>query len=129
MTKEIIKSIVDYEKDADKYGGVSGYEVITNKQSIKLVIDNYQSCCEDWGYFWSNDKPDDFVGAKVLGVSITDTALNTEKVPDVYEGGVMFVNIDTDRGILQFVAYNNHNGYYGHDAKVECLQLTHEEIL
>jgi hypothetical protein len=39
------------------------------------------------------------------------------------------VNIDTDRGQLQFVAYNEHNGYYGHNAVVVSKQLTHEECL
>ena len=28
----------------------------------------------------------------------------------------MFVNINTSNGLLQFAAYNNHNGYYGHNA-------------
>lgn len=71
------------------------------------------------------------------GVSITDTELN-EAVwqksgldPTViyYEGNTMFVNIDTDRGVLQFVAYNEHNGYYGHSASVTSKQLTHGEVL
>lgn len=127
-TQETIVSILDYEK-TERYEGMSGFEVVTTKQTIKLAINNHQDCCEDWGFFWSNDIPNDFIGAHVRGVSITDTALNTEKVPDVYEGGVMFVNIDTDLGVLQFVAYNSHNGYYGHTAKVECEQLKHEETL
>lgn len=41
----------------------------------------------------------------------------------------MFVDLITDRGVLQFVAYNEQNGYYGHLAKVESRQLTHEETL
>lgn len=28
--------------------------------------------------------------------------------------GVMFINIETTKGFLQFVVYNEHNGYYGH---------------
>lgn len=27
----------------------------------------------------------------------------------------MFINVETTRGLLQFAAYNEHNGYYGHD--------------
>ena len=30
----------------------------------------------------------------------------------------MFVNINTSNGALQFAAYNEHNGYYGHEAVV-----------
>ena len=41
----------------------------------------------------------------------------------------MFVDIVTDRGVLQFVAYNIHNGYYGHEAKVISTQLEHNETL
>jgi len=41
----------------------------------------------------------------------------------------MFVDLKTDRGKLQFVAYNEHNGYYGHEAEVICNQLNHSEVL
>lgn len=133
---EKILEIKDYE-GRDGYSGVYGYEVVTDKQSIKLFINNDQSCCERWGHFWCNDNPHDFVGAELRGVSLTDTALNEAQMkandlnPDDkwFEGGVMFVNLETDRGTLQFVAYNEHNGYYGHEAKVQCTQLTHAEIL
>ena len=113
---------------------MDGYEVTTSEQSIKLLIGSDQSCCENWGYFWCNDNPQEFVGAEVRGVSLTDTALDTKILEkndahEVYDGGVMFVNIETDRGVLQFVAYNSHNGYYGHEAKVECRQLKHSESL
>ena len=72
-----------------------------------------------------------------LNVSMTDTALNTEKVEDEcnyshhYDdgNGIMFVNIETDRGVLQFVAYNCHNGFYGHEATVECSYLTEKVFL
>ena len=29
----------------------------------------------------------------------------------------------------QFVAYNAHNGYYGHTVRVESQQLSHDEVL
>ena len=95
------------------------------------------ACCEKWGHFWCNDNPQDFIGAELRTVSLTDTALNEAqmKANDLnpndkwFEGGVMFVNLETDKGTLQFVAYNEHNGYYGHEAKVQCTQLTHAETL
>jgi hypothetical protein len=46
-----------------------------------------------------------------------------------YSGNIMFVNLTTDRGALQFVAYNIHNGYYGHEATVTCKQLTYSAHL
>lgn len=110
-------------------GEWGGYEIVTDKQNVTLLIDNDQSCCEDWGWFWSNDNPQDFIGAELLGISITDTALRSEKVVDVHEGDTMFVNIETSNGLLQFVAYNAHNGYYGHIAKVSSTQLNYSTCL
>ena len=133
---EQILEIKNY-KNREGHLNVAGFEVVTTKQSIKLYIDDDGQCCEKWGYFWCNENPQDFIGANVNNVSITDTALNEAEMKkneldpnsEYFEGGVMFVNIDTDRGLLQFVAYNEHNGYYGHDAKVECSQISHSETL
>ena len=133
---ETIVAILDYE-DGDRYNAVAGYEIVTTQQRIKLFIDDYSRCCEHWGYFWCNDNPQDFVGAHLRSVSITDTALNEVlmksnglELNDMwFRGDVIFVNVDTDRGVLQFVAYNEHNGYYGHTVTVQSNQLTHRETL
>ena len=42
---EKIVEIKNYE-GTDGYCEVAGYEVVTDKQSIKLYIDNERSCCE-----------------------------------------------------------------------------------
>lgn len=126
-----------FKKEPKNYSSFVGYQVITDKQTIRLGIDDGQSCCERSGYFWCNDKPEDFVGAKLRSISITDKALNEAKMKEndlnpneqYFEGGVMFVNIDTTKGLLQFVAYNCHNGYYGHEAVVISNQLNKEETL
>jgi hypothetical protein len=123
MNTETIVSI----KEVD--GDYAGYHVTTDQQVIELEIWNKQDCCENWGYFWSNDNPDDFIGATLQEVRITDTILDTEKLVDVYDGGIMFVSLYTSSGVLQFVAYNEHNGYYGHDAIVKSKQLNHTEVL
>ena len=110
------------------FDGKDGFIVTTNKQSIKLGIDNGQCCCENWGYFISEDDTSDFIGANLIDIKITDTLLKPSEdefnVNDIYEGDVMFVNIETNKGLLQFVAYNEHNGYYGHEACVLSKQLT-----
>lgn len=77
----------------------------------------------------TNDSPIDFLGAEIYGVSITNACLVTEKAPDIYEGSVMYVNIETSEGTLQFTAYNEHNGYYSHTALVESPFLCHKEYL
>ena len=133
---ETIVEIKDYEA-TENHTSFVGFEVVTTAQSIKLFIDNDSSCCERWGYFWCNDTTADFIGAELRGVTITDTALNEAQMKannvapanKYFEGGVMFVNLETDRGTLQFVAYNEHNGYYGHYAQVQCSQLTRTECL
>lgn len=112
-----------------------GYEIKTDKQVIKLLISNGQSCCEAWGYFMSENELEPFEGAEIIDITVTDTALSTivfEKwlgPEDMDMGGMMFVNINTNKGVLQFVAYNAHNGYYGHTGYVISEQLEHEENL
>lgn len=122
----------------------AGFKVITNRQEIILAIDDRQSCCESWGYFLTEDDTEKFVGAELREVVLTDTNRSSRifykgwAEPVVTEGkttesldsgDVMFVDIVTDRGALQFVAYNAHNGYYGHTARVSSTQLTHEATL
>lgn len=115
------------------YGIESGFEIrLSDEQVITLAIDAYQDCCEDWGYFLTEDDTAKFVGAEVLDVYITDSGLTSRAVEagkELDEGDVMFVNIATDRGKLQFVAYNAHNGYYSHTARVEYRALTKEVVL
>ena len=63
----------------------------------------------------------------------TDTALNVEKYNEECEfldaGDCMFVNVNTTEGLIQFTAYNCHNGYYGHDAVLISKQLNESECL
>lgn len=128
---ERIREIKEIKEKVD-YSMMAGYEIVTSKQSVKMLIDDEASCCESWGYFLSEDDIEYFIGANLRNVTVTDTALKTYEVDDLEyldAGGVMFVNIETSRGVLQFVAYNAHNGYYGHEAKIECKQLQHSEIL
>lgn len=119
--------------DEVRIGGQSGFAITTNDQVITMLIDDYQSCCESWGYFMSEDDIQRFVGSFITDVTLTDISLNTHKLEEsgFYEdaGGVIFVNINTSYGTLQFVAYNAHNGYYGHTVNVSSKQLKHEENL
>jgi hypothetical protein len=139
MTSETITAIRPYE-GTHGYGAEAGFQVETTDQVITLAIDDEPCCCESWGYFLTEDDADKFVGAVLLGVEVTDTNRSTKTfnndalAPDdtnVYidDGDVLFVDIRTDRGTLQFVAYNAHNGYYGHTARVSSKQLAHEVVL
>jgi hypothetical protein len=109
-----------------------GYAIETNERIIKVGVENGQSCCEDWGYLTTNDTLQEFVGAKLLGIKLVDTALKVEPINEknFYEASTMFVNFETDRGTMQLVAYNDHNGYYGHDAVVLIGDsVFHREVL
>lgn len=127
---------INEHREKPLYVEYAGYEVVTDKQRITLMIEDESNCCERWGYFLSHDDPQEFIGATLLDVTLVDAALNVTKVTaetggDRYmdEGAVMFVNLVTDRGVLQFVAYNAHNGYYSHTAIVRSTQLNHETAL
>jgi hypothetical protein len=124
---EIIISVKEVSNAFD------GFIIRTDLQSIEIGIDNYINCCEQWGYFISEDDISYFIGAELLGVSVVDNALNVlsiEKSSEYenqlsdYEASFMFVNFETNRGLLQFVVYNAHNGYYAHKAFLRSKQLT-----
>jgi hypothetical protein len=113
-------------------GGYDGYQIITDQQTIQIGISDGQACCESFGCIITNDETKEFIGAELLGISITDTALNNKKIEEIEYldcGDAMFVNLETSEGLLQFVAYNSHNGYYGHDAVLISKQLNYEEFL
>ena len=134
--KEIIESVVEVRgeaKDDSRWPTKrSGYRVKTNKQTVSLLIDDYQDCCENYGWLQSEDDLEKFVGAELLGVSTTDTALVTMDVdPLAYlgDGDVIFVTLTTNKGPLQFAVYNAHNGYYGHSVYIESADFTMEDII
>lgn len=137
MTTERITEIAEFEDQEDGRVKHSGYKVYTTQQSITLCIKGGQRCCERFGYFWCNENPDEFIGANLLSVRVTDDALSEgvlkendlDRSTKYFQGRVMFINLETDRGTLQFVAYNEHNGFYGHEALVKCSQLDYSECL
>lgn len=129
-----IKNIEDTSWSRNDGYWNSGYDgfIITleDDTQVKMGISNGQNCCEHWGYIISEDSLSQFVGAEYHGVEVVNEKLETVDLNDIYSGSCMFVNISTSEGILQFVAYNEHNGYYGHEAVVvEDGTTTHSESL
>jgi hypothetical protein len=132
---------ISFKGGNNDWSAKDGYQVITDTQTIKMGMDTETSCCENPGYFMSNDNLSEFEGAELYAIKLTDTALNgvdfkkggmhsNPNDPDSYfEGGIMFVTLETSKGPLQFVAYNEQNGYYGHEACVISKQLNHTEYL
>ena len=119
---KMINEIYSYDS-GERYDRYDGYEVVTDQCTYRVLISNYQSCCESWGFMVVNDDVDSFVGKALKEVRMTDTALNTrkieEEVGDLDYGGIEFVDFVFDDGdILQIAVYNGHNGCYGHDIKL-----------
>jgi len=106
-----------------------GYLIETDVDNYMVLIDNGQSCCENWGYIASEDDFSGFIGAELVDVKLTDTSLNTSKIDtaNMYLdcGGVQFVDFYTSKGVFQLAVYNGHNGYYGHGIMV----VKNDEIL
>lgn len=100
------------------YSAMDGYKIQTDKHTFLVLIDNGQSCCENWGYFSSEDNLENYIGSQLKEIKLTDKALNQQVVEktDYYEddGGIQFVDFITDKGTFQIAVYNAHNGYYGH---------------
>ena len=102
------------------YGSYDGFKIKTSEHEYAILIENGQSCCEQWGYFSTNDDTEEFIGAALRDVELTDVALSTKKIEEevgLYGfdcGGIQFVDFKTSKGVLQFAVYNAHNGYYGH---------------
>lgn len=95
-----------------------GYQITcSDGGKFSVVIDNGQDCCENWGYLTSEDDLSEFIGARLLSVHTTDKALNTKVLEKdkLKTKECVFVTFQTDKGNFQIVAYNQHNGYYGHD--------------
>jgi len=70
-----IEKDVTFKIGESCWGGYDGFEVVTDDQTIRVGITNEQSCCENWGYFMTNDDPSEFIGANLISVDIVDTCL------------------------------------------------------
>lgn len=98
-------------------GYYDGYKVESEKDVIYVLINNGQYCCENWGYFSTEDDLGYYTGAELIDIELTDLSLTTENIDEIKcldEGGVQFVTFKTSKGIFQLAVYNAHNGYYGH---------------
>lgn len=100
--------------------------VKTSDSCYEAEIDTDRNCCEIFGgYIICEDDITNFVGAALLKITLTDVALNNyviNKINSIQNShhscdfhNIQFINFETSKGILQFVVYNCHNGYYGHD--------------
>ena len=131
-----IDAVYSYQSpyDEDELIEADGYKITTSKQEIYILILGEQQCCETYGSFCSNDEPDDFIGSELVNICTTNNALKTKvtsskNLSSFDEGDCIFVNLETNKGVLQFAVYNEHNGYYGHDVRIQSNQLSYENTI
>lgn len=124
-TIKSIEEVYSYE-EPHKGEGYDGFIITTTKRSLALLISNEQSCCETWGHVCTADDVEDFIGAKLFGlVGVDEDYEKTKELLAPFPSDIdldldstCFLNLETDRGMLQFAVYNLHNGYYGHSVIV-----------
>lgn len=73
------------------------------------MYDDGQSCCEH-RYMTTDDKLEDFIGAKLIGAEVKEAA---PIAVDYGDHEIAFLDVTTDKGMFQMKTHNEHNGYYG----------------
>lgn len=109
--KEIIVNIERLETpDSDNNIGIV---ITTNKQTMKFLIDNVQSCCEEYGVELHNYTFNELINEEIKLVRWYNS--NDEyKKPDYSDYNSAVVCIETNNKKVYIVIYNYHNGYYPH---------------
>jgi len=133
MTYKIPEGAVITDIDSDyfvkeAYSRLSGLKVSTNKGDIMLLISPDSNCCEDYGDMFL-ETPDDisrFIGAKVIEISDV-TTVNCKESYDC--GGETQLKIVTNKGVLQYAVYNDHNGYYSHATFLQVFDYKERDSL
>lgn len=135
QSRPIILEIKQYTEENQTTDEDIGYEVITNKGTIYLMLSGYADCCEDFGikakapgettikvdpnapsvedlYLETADDLSRFIGETI--VSIEALTINNRDDKWCEEENESMLKIKTDKDEVTFSVYNNHNGYYAH---------------
>ena len=107
-----------FKPETDSWSGYDGV-IITfdDNTQLKFGINDSQDCCEQWGYLHSVDEVEEFIGAEYLGYEERNTWPEQVKESECDMGGgggFQAIDVKTSNGVMQFVVYNSHNGYYSH---------------
>ena len=81
------------ETDFDNF---TGFQILTDLQTISIGISNEQQCCENFGCIITNDEIDEFLNSELIEISITDTVLNNKKIKELESKiNKLIIRIDT----------------------------------
>lgn len=100
---------------------MDGVLIETETEIISVLIAAGQSCCESFGYLYSEDDLGLYTGADLLSVNLVDDPekeFNDDDLKSLDCGNAYFVDIKTSKGTFSLAVYNSHNGYYGHPVNV-----------
>ena len=97
---------------ATHYTGVD--ITLDDGRHVKFGISNGQHCCESWDYLHPADNYSEYIVAEYLGLREIDTWPEFSRDRYCDESGFQAIEVMTSKGPLQFVVYNNHNGFYSH---------------
>lgn len=163
MTEKILKIENDEEVRYNNEKWI-GCTITTEKQTIRVYIDNYHLCCEEYDVILlspPNIDLDKDLKDKDLELISIGWAKNDDIDPQFHEqfankihggmgdtpfhmlglvgdttaghkmGNIQYATLDlhTNKGLLQIVAYNDHNGYYEHNLYVEWDGYTDTQLL
>lgn len=114
-----ILSIDENYTSADLYSS-GGIKIYTDEGDFTFIMNDQQSCCEQFGYVYTPNIVSDFIGSELLKVSEITTEFDANKAhgTDIisdYDTATSHFKIETSVGDILFTFYNSHNGYYSHD--------------
>lgn len=120
----------DYQEKVG-YSYMAGLLITTDKGSIKLLIEDESSCCEQWGHLFleTPDNDQKIVGAKILSISDIEIPNTDISKYDLEDGNETQLQIKTTKGTIQYAVYNSHNGYYSHAVFRQVFDDTFETYL
>ncbi len=124
-SKDIILEINEVKDycDTNPYTKYDGFEIKTSQQTVKLLVENVQSCCEDFNTIISPKVSFySFVGSEIINVKYSNKK-DFEEFPSMIrnDSDTQYVTIEimTSNGPFYLIGYNHHNGYYSHECIVE----------
>ena len=123
MNPEIIQAVYNVEIEKiplHNDNTFCGFYVQTNKQVIKALIDDYNLSHEKFGVLmFTSNKIHNFNGLLLKSISYgkeIDYSLVPYKMTDISLTTCphIIINLETDKGFIQVVLYNEHDGSYPH---------------